>query len=313
MIEAKKLSKHFGQTKAVDSIDFFIDKGEIVGFLGPNGAGKTTTIRMLTCFIPPTSGEAKVAGFDILDESLKVRENIGYLPENVPLYPEMRVFEYLKFRGALKGLKRNDLKKRVQEVMETCQVSDVKRKLIGHISRGYRQRVALAEALISEPPILILDEPTTGLDPNQRKNLKGLIKLLSEKHTILFSSHILAEVEQVCTRVIIIHKGKIVAQGTKDELVKSLGGKRTVTVTSNSPEKELISLLGSLPGCKAPKVLNKEEGFIKVQAEIETGDENIGLLIFNWATKNGWSLKEISFHSSTLEEIFARLTQKEGE
>ncbi len=312
MIEAFGLKKYFGHTKAVDGIDFSIGEGEIVGFLGPNGAGKTTTIRMLTCYLPPTSGTAKVAGYDIVDDSMSVRGSIGYLPENVPLYPEMRVIEYLRFRGALKGLKGRELKARVEEVMDVCGVSDVRRKLVGHVSRGYRQRVALAEALVSDPPILILDEPTTGLDPNQRRNLKELVKSLAEKHTILFSSHVLAEVEQVCTRVMIIHKGRIIAQGTKDELVKSLAGRRTMRVTANCPAEDLLNLVSTIPGCGNPRMGNGENEFVTVEAELEAGSDP-GLSIFKWARDNGWLLKEISFHSSSLEEIFARLTREEGE
>ncbi|MDB4672849.1 ABC transporter ATP-binding protein, partial [Akkermansiaceae bacterium] len=222
MIEISNLSKSYGRHKAVDQISFEVTRGEIVGFLGPNGAGKSTTLKMLTGFLPPTSGAARIAGKDIFRESLEVRKRIGYMPENVPLYTDMRVKEYLRFRGGLKGLSRSRLRKRLSEVMETCGLTHVRRKMIKTLSKGYRQRVGLADALIHEPDLLILDEPTNGLDPNQIRAIRSLIKNLGEKHTILISTHILSEVEMTCNKVVIIDEGKIKAADTPENLVSSM-------------------------------------------------------------------------------------------
>jgi len=313
MIQVEKLTKHFGPVRAVDGIDFHVGEGEVVGFLGPNGAGKSTTIRMLTCYLPPTSGRARVAGFDIYKDSMEVRSRVGYLPETVPLYPEMRVREFLRFRAALKGVRpRRERNRRVEEVMDLCGVREVSRKLVGHVSRGYRQRVGLAEALVADPPILILDEPTSGLDPNQRRKVKDLVRRLGRERTVLFSSHILAEVEQVCTRVIIIHQGRIVGQGTREELIRRLAGGRRLRVQADGPAGELLAFVGALPGCSAPEIVGSEGGFTRVEALLE-GEEDPRVRIFLWARERGRLLKEIALVEPTLEEIFARLTLSPGE
>src|SRR6059036_3958522 len=214
MISVKDLSKRYARNTAVDHISFEVQKGQIVGFLGPNGAGKTTTMRMLTCFLPPTSGEAKVAGFDVLEQPLEVKKRIGYLPESPPLYPEMEVREYLTFVGKLKGIAGSDIARRVAEVSERCAIGDVGTRLISKLSKGYRQRVGLAQAIIHNPEVLILDEPTSGLDPKQIIETRQLIRSLAGDHTIILSTHILSEVEHSCERVIIINQGKLVAQDT---------------------------------------------------------------------------------------------------
>src|SRR6201988_1058269 len=211
MIKVTELTKRYARTTAVDQISFEVAQGQIVGFLGPNGAGKTTTMRMLTCFLPPSAGTAKVAGFDVLEQPLEVKRRIGYLPETPPLYPEMETAEYLKFVGKLKGLSGSDLQKRVDYVSERCAIADVKKKLLGKLSKGYRQRVGLAQAIIHNPEVLILDEPTAGLDPKQINETRDLIKGLAGDHTIILSTHILPEVEQTCEQVIIINKGRLVA------------------------------------------------------------------------------------------------------
>src|SRR4249919_3252751 len=207
MIKVEGLTKRYARTVAVDDISFEVEKGQIVGFLGPNGAGKTTTMRVLTCFLPPTSGKATIAGFDVLENPQEVKKRIGYLPETPPLYPEMEVVEYLTFVGGLKGVAKSTLKRRVGEVMERCAIHDVRKKLIGKLSKGYRQRVGLAQAIIHNPDVLILDEPTAGLDPKQINETRDLIKSLGGDHTIILSTHILSEVEQICQQVIIISKG----------------------------------------------------------------------------------------------------------
>ncbi len=211
MITVKDLTKRYARNTAVDNISFEVQKGQIVGFLGPNGAGKTTTMRVLTCFLPPTAGCATVAGFDVLEQPLEVKKRIGYLPETPPLYPEMAAGEYLTFVGQLKGLSGVDLRKRVDAVCERCAIADVRTKLLGKLSKGYRQRVGLAQAIIHNPEVLILDEPTAGLDPKQINETRDLIKSLAGDHTIILSTHILPEVEQTCEQVIIINKGKLVA------------------------------------------------------------------------------------------------------
>jgi ABC-2 type transport system ATP-binding protein len=212
MISVKELSKRYARNTAVDHISFEVEKGQIVGFLGPNGAGKTTTMRILTCFLPPTAGTAMVAGFDVLEQPLEVKKRIGYLPEAPPLYVEMRTTEYLTFVGKLKGLSGADLRQRVETVCERCAITDVKNKLLGKLSKGYRQRVGLAQALIHDPPVLVLDEPTIGLDPRQIHEIRGLIHNLSGNRTVVLSTHILPEVSQICDKVVIIADGRVVLE-----------------------------------------------------------------------------------------------------
>src|SRR6201997_1477529 len=222
MISVKDLSKRYARNTAVDHVSFEVEKGEIVGFLGPNGAGKTTTMRILASYMPPTSGRATVAGFDVFEQSLQARSHLGYMPENVPLYNDMRVTEYLDYRAALKGVPHRRVDERVGDVKELCGLKEVEKKLISSLSKGYRQRVGLADALLHDPDLLILDEPTIGLDPNQIRQVRELIKNLGKQHTILLSTHILPEVEMTCSRVIIIHKGQIEACDTPDNLLRKI-------------------------------------------------------------------------------------------
>src|SRR4051795_7762212 len=230
MIKVEGLTKRYAGTTAVDNISFEVEKGQIVGFLGPNGAGKTTTMRCLTCFMPPSAGSANVAGFDVLEQPMEVKKRIGYLPETPPLYPDMEVHEYLQFVGKLKGLSGNELARRIGEVSERCSVADVSKKLIGKLSKGYRQRVGLAQAIIHNPDVLILDEPTSGLDPKQINETRDLIKSLAGDHTIVLSTHILPEVEQICQQVIIINKGKLVATDSVQNLQARARGAETMLV-----------------------------------------------------------------------------------
>ncbi len=223
-IEVTDLVKRYGPTLAVSGISFTVEPGEVVGFLGPNGAGKTTTLRILTGFIPATSGRARVAGHDVFRESGAVRQKVGYLPENVPLYREMRVREYLEYRAALKRVPRSERRRKVEEVLERIRIADHKDRIIGHLSKGYRQRVGLADALVHDPEVLILDEPTVGLDPNQVREVRDLVKDLAEKRTVLFSTHVIPWVEEVCHRVIVIARGRIAADGGIDALRREGGG-----------------------------------------------------------------------------------------
>jgi ABC-2 type transport system ATP-binding protein len=270
MIRVDNLVKHFGQTRAVDGVSFVVERGEVVGFLGPNGAGKTTTLRVLTCYYPATSGRAEVAGFDVFRSPVEVRRNVGYLPENVPVYPELRVEEYLRYRAALKGVAARDRRAAVESAMERCGVLEVRRKLVGHVSRGYRQRVGLADALLARPPILILDEPTTGLDPNQRRRMKTLVRELAAEHTILFSSHILPEVEDVSSRILVIHRGRIRADGTPAALLE-LGQGRRLSVTAALAGDGLASTVRALPGVTAVQEVERDGAWCTVEASLAPG------------------------------------------
>ena len=310
MIRVENLSKHFGPTRAVDDISFAVEKGEVVGFLGPNGAGKTTTIRVLTCYHPATAGTATVAGHDVFDHPVEVRRQIGYLSENVPIYPDLRVEEYLHYRAALKGVPRRERNAAVGHAMERCGVVEVRRKLVGHVSRGYRQRVGLADALVARPPILILDEPTAGLDPNQRVKVRAMVKELSNEHTILFSSHILSEVEDVSNRIMIIHHGKIRAAGAPRELLEHSGARRLV-VTARMSAADLVACLRGLPGTDEPTVQSEDNGFATVQAYVapkaDPRDE-----AFSALQKQGAALRELRLDLPKLEEYFHQVTSEDG-
>jgi len=248
MIKVENLTKRFGRTLAIDNLSFEVKRGEIVGFLGPNGAGKTTMMRILSCFLPATGGKVTVGGFDVFSESLEVRQRIGYLPENVPLYMDMRVKEYLAFRAVLKGLAGKKKRQRVQEVIETCGLTEVKGNIIGRLSKGYKQRLGLADSLVHEPELLILDEPTIGLDPNQIRHIRNLIKSLARHHTVLLSSHILPEVEMICERVLIINKGRIVASDTPGNLVGLMSGNPRAITEVMGPVDKVTQSLERVPG-----------------------------------------------------------------
>ena len=247
-IEVKDLVKRYGARTAVDGISFSVEEGEIVGFLGPNGAGKSTTLRILTCFQPATSGTARVAGYDVFKDGLKVRENMGYLPESTPLYLEMRVRSYLDYRATIKGVPRSRRAQLVDSAMERCHVSDVKDRIIGHLSKGYRQRVGLADALVHEPRVLILDEPTSGLDPNQVRDVRDLVKEISGGTTVLFSTHTIPWVEQVCRRAIVINRGRIVADGTLADLKRQVEPWARIEFSSTLPPQDALALVEAVDG-----------------------------------------------------------------
>src|SRR5579859_1172290 len=312
MITVKELTKRYARNTAVDHISFEIQKGQIVGFLGPNGAGKTTTMRMLTCFMPPTAGTAIVAGFDVLEEPLEVEKRIGYLPETPPLYPEMRTVEYLEFVGSLKGLRKPELGKRVDYVCERCAVADVRDKLISKLSKGYRQRVGLAQAIIHNPEVLILDEPTAGLDPKQINETRDLIKSLAGDHTIILSTHILPEVEQTCEQVIIINKGKVVATDSVNNLQNRARGAESVIVevagrNGALDHAAIQSRLEKIYGMS--KVLFKEKRETRNVFEVESGKERVvrGDLA-RAVVEAGWDLNELRPSAMSLEEVFLQLT-----
>jgi ABC-2 type transport system ATP-binding protein len=312
MITVKELTKRYARNTAVDHISFEIQKGQIVGFLGPNGAGKTTTMRMLTCFLPPSSGTATVAGFDVLEEPMEVKKRIGYLPETPPLYPEMRTGEYLEFVGNLKGLRKAELAKRVDYVCQRCAVADVRDKLIGKLSKGYRQRVGLAQAIIHNPDVLILDEPTAGLDPKQINETRDLIKSLAGDHTIILSTHILPEVEQTCEQVIIINKGKVIATDSVNNLQSRARGAESVVVEVGSRNGDLDyaaiqKRLEKVSGVN--KVIFKEKRETRSVFEIEGGKGRLvrGDLA-RAVVEAGWDLNELRPSAMSLEEVFLQLT-----
>jgi ABC-2 type transport system ATP-binding protein len=316
MISVKELTKRYAHNTAVDHISFDVAKGQIVGFLGPNGAGKTTTMRILTCFMPPSAGTATVAGFDVLEQSLEVKKRIGYLPETPPIYPEMETAEYLKFVGKLKGLKGADLPKRIDYVCERCAIVDVKKKLLGKLSKGYRQRVGLAQAIIHNPDVLILDEPTAGLDPKQINETRDLIKDLAGEHTIILSTHILPEVEQTCEQVIIINKGKLVATDSVRNLQARARGAESVLV-------EVGGRNGSLQAPTVEQRLQQVAGVSRVvlkqqvdsRALFEVESQKGRLVRGDLAravVESGWDLNELRPAAMSLEEIFLQLTGSES-
>lgn len=310
MISVSQLTKVYGQTLAVDHISFEVGKGQIVGFLGPNGAGKSTTLKMLTCYLPPTSGGATVAGFDIFHQSDLVRQQLGYLPENCPLYGEMKVEEYLDFRGQLRGMDRETRKHRIGFVAERCWLKNVLRRSISHLSKGYRQRVGLADALLHNPPVLILDEPTIGLDPTQIRATRDLIKELKGQHTVMLSTHILPEVEAVCDAAIVIAGGRIVAQGTPDELRAKLRTEARVLVECKAPAAELEPTLRRVSGVKDVEVLG---GGQYVTAAVRPKDGyDIREEVARTVIQRGWPLREVRLEHATLEEFFVQVTANQA-
>lgn len=315
MITVNELTKRYARTTAVDHISFDVEKGQIVGFLGPNGAGKTTTMRMLTCFLPPTSGEATVAGFDVLEEPLEVKKRIGYLPETPPLYPEMRTDEYLAFVGKLKGLSGVELRQRTDYVCERCALEDVKKKLLGKLSKGYRQRVGLAQAIIHNPDVLILDEPTAGLDPKQINETRELIRGLAGDHTIILSTHILPEVEQTCQQVIIINKGKLVAIDSVNNLQKRASGAESVLMevagrNGDVDPAEVQKRIEKISGVS--RVVFKEKRQTRSTFEIETKkDHFVRGDLARAVVEAGWDLNELRTAAMSLEDIFLQLTAEQ--
>ncbi len=312
MITVTDLTKRYARHTAVDHVSFEVQKGQIVGFLGPNGAGKTTTMRMLTCFLPPTAGSATVAGFDVLEQPFEVKKRIGYLPETPPLYPEMRTAEYLKFVGSLKGLSGAELGKRVDYVLERCSVVDVKDKLLGKLSKGYRQRVGLAQAIIHNPDVLILDEPTSGLDPKQINETRDLIKSLAGDHTIILSTHILPEVEQTCQSVLIINKGRLVAKDSVNNLQNGARGAEQLLIEVGGRNSDIDSAAVQLQLERIPGVTHivfKDKQQNRCTFEVESHKDNfVRGDLARAVVEAGWDLNELRPTAVSLEEIFLQLT-----
>jgi ABC-2 type transport system ATP-binding protein len=315
MIKVEGLTKRYARTIAVDNISFEVDKGQIVGFLGPNGAGKTTTMRVLTCFLPPTEGSASVAGFDVLQQPMEVKKRIGYLPETPPLYPEMEVVEYLRFVGKLKGISSADIARRVADVTERCALGDVSTRLIGKLSKGFRQRVGLAQAIIHNPDVLILDEPTSGLDPKQIIEIRELLRSLAGEHTIILSTHILSEVEHTCERVIIIDRGKLVAIDSVANLTNRLRGAEAVAVEVEAAEghpnpTEVQQRLEQVPGVS--RVVMKDSRDARLLFEVESlQGRHVRADVARSVVGAGWNLNELRSVGLSLEEVFLQLTAAE--
>jgi ABC-2 type transport system ATP-binding protein len=310
MIEVAGLTKRYGPTLAVSDVSFDVQKGEVLGFLGPNGAGKTTTMRVITGYLPPSEGKIRVAGYDVIEEPLEAKRRTGYLPESPPVYPDMTVTEYLAFVARIKGVPRKEIKTRIGEVSEKCAVTDVQHRQIGKLSKGYRQRVGLAQALIHNPEVLILDEPTAGLDPKQIIETRELIRGLAGQHTIVLSTHILPEVSKTCERVLVINQGRIVASGTPDELTHRLQGYETVLLTAEGPAAEIMERLQRVAGVNLVEPRDAADSRVTFEVHAEKGHD-VRAELARAVVESQWKLLELKTSGLSLEDIFLKLTTKD--
>jgi ABC-2 type transport system ATP-binding protein len=310
VIEVEHVSKVFNGRKAVDDISFRVEKGEVLGFLGPNGAGKTTTRRILTCYMPSTEGTARVAGYDVFEQSIEVRKRIGYLPENPPLYPEMTVDSYLHFVAKIKGARSNQRKAQVDEAIEKCNIGDVRTRIIGKLSKGYKQRVGLAQALLNSPEVLILDEPTIGLDPKQIHEVRSLIKNLASSHTVILSTHILPEVSMTCNRVVIINRGKVVAMDTPEGLAHQMKGAERISLTVDGPAeavREAFLAMDEVLSVQADPVAGDQANYtVECKLNCDLRKDLAKVVV-----SQGWGLLELRGISMSLEDVFINLTTQE--
>ena len=306
MIEVRDLTKYYGPLLAVEHLDFQVAAGEIVGFLGPNGAGKTTTLKMLAGFLTPTTGAARVNGFDCVEQSLEVRRSLGYLPENVSIYPDLTVLQFLRFAAQAKGVEAAGQASEIARVMASCALEEVEGKLVAALSKGFRQRLGLAQALLNQPPVLILDEPTIGLDPFQIVEIRDLIKNLEGAHTVILSSHILPEVAQLCHRVIIINRGRIVASDTPENLSRQLGRGARISLAVQGPEAQVTAALETVPGVS--RVLNRGEGRYLVEGG---NDQDLRPELARLLVQQDFGLLELKAQEFTLEEVFLNLVTEE--
>jgi ABC-2 type transport system ATP-binding protein len=312
MIEVSHLTKRYAGRTAISDISFSVARGEIVGLLGPNGAGKSTTMRILSCFMPATSGTARVAGYDVFHQSEEVRRRIGYMPENNPLYTEMRVREYLKFRARLKGLGWSQSRRRVTMVMEQCGLADVGRRVIGQLSKGYRQRVGLADALVHEPELIILDEPTIGLDPHQIRSVRQLIKSLAGKHTVLISTHILPEAEMMCSRMLIMYEGRILASDSPENLQRLMAGNSQIIAEIAAPMEVLCECWAHMAEIEQYDVSPSEGEFLRCALTPRDGLD-LRPIIFALAKERGWIIRELTRSRHSLEDIYVQITRPDEE
>lgn len=312
MIEVSDLTKRYAGHTAVDNISFTVERGEIVGLLGPNGAGKSTTMRILSSFLPATSGTAKVAGLDVFYDSLEVRRRIGFMPENNPLHMDMRVREYLKFRARVKGLGVRRSRERADTVMEQCGITDVSKRLIGQLSKGYKQRVGLADALLHEPDLIILDEPTIGLDPHQIRAVRALIKGLAEKHTVLISTHILPEVEMTCSRVLIMYEGRILAADSTENLQRRMSVNGQILAEVDAPPQHLHECFSQIPEVESFNISPLDGSFQRCALTAKDGVD-LRPMIYELARLNQWSLRELTRSRHSLEDIYIQVTRPDEE
>jgi len=310
MIEVEGLTKRYGPTTAVADVSFRVEKGEVLGFLGPNGAGKTTTMRVITGYLPPTEGTVRVAGFDVAEQPIEAKKRTGYLPETPPVYPDMTVTEYLAFVGRIKGVPRHELRARIDEVSQKCAVADVQHRQTGKLSKGYRQRVGLAQALIHNPDVLVLDEPTAGLDPKQIIETRELIKGLAGQHTVVLSTHILPEVSKTCARVVVINAGKVVAVGKPHELTQRLQGFETVLVTAEGPSNEIKERFERVDGVNLVEQKDATDG--RVTFEVHAAkDRDVRAELARAVVESQCKLLELRTSGLSLEDIFLKLTTKD--
>lgn len=313
MIELDNVTKYYGNFPAVTDISFRVEKGEILGFLGPNGAGKTTIMRIITGFMPPSSGSVTVAGYDIVTQSLEARRHIGYLPETVPLYPEMTVDDYLAFMGRIRGMSNNDVRKRIGDVIDVCRLEDYRHSYVSKLSKGFRQRLGIAQAILHEPDILIMDEPTIGIDPIQLVETRQLIKSLGRDHTLIVSTHILPEVSAICERVIIIHEGEIVAVDTPENLGTGIRGVERVELDVNGPTKSVTQALRAVEGVQnVSRPIATDQGYSSYVVEAKPESE-VRAGLASAVIAGGWDLLRLEPIRMTLEEIFLHLTTTEEE
>lgn len=313
MIEVDHLSKYYGPVTAIQDLSFRVEPGEILGLLGPNGAGKTTTMRILTGFMPASSGRAVVAGYDVFAQPLEVRKRVGYLPENVPLYREMTVRDYLHFVAEVKGISRRERTRAVGEVSELCGVQEMERRLIGNLSKGYRQRVGLAQALLNNPPVLILDEPTVGLDPRQIIDIRQTIKSLRHEHTVILSTHILPEVSMTCDRVVIINGGQVVAVDTPERLTERTQPYRSIHLEVQGPDEAVLGHLQALPGVLTVAKNGANPSGATAYTLTTTKDRDMRAEVAQAIVQQGWQLLELRAVRLSLEEVFVQLVTEESE
>jgi len=313
MIEVRELTKQYGNHMAVNHVSFEVARGDIVGLLGPNGAGKSSILRILSCFMPATAGTVKIGGFDVYYQADEVRRRIGYMPENNPLHLEMRVREYLRFRGRLKGLSAPKTGERVEVVLEQCGLKDVQKRIIGQLSKGYKQRVGLADALVHEPDLIILDEPTIGLDPNQLRSVRDLIKSLGGSQTVLLSTHILPEVEATCNRVVILSRGDVMASGKTEDLHKTMLSPGPVTAEIAADPKEIRDALAQVEEIESGEITRLEGEEVYCLCKLSpSGQADLRPILFELVKERGWALRELTRERRTLEDIFVKATLGDG-
>ena len=314
MIDVRNLTKRYAGTTAIEDLSFSVKKGDIVGFLGPNGAGKSTTMRILAGFMPATSGSVRVGGFDVSHQTREVHRILGYMPENNPLHHDMRVKEYLKFRARLKGLRGKFMRQRIDYVLDRCSLRDVKRRIIGQLSKGYKQRVGLADALVHAPELIVLDEPTIGLDPNQIRSVRELIKSLAGKHTVLISTHILYEVEMTCNRVVIMNNGRLIASDSTQNIQRLLSGGEQIVMEVAAPKSTLQRAFSSIPEIAEFEINPLDDGFCRSVLTPKNGSD-LREYLSEMARLNDWNLRELSRGRHSLEDVFVHMTGsgEEGE